>query len=390
MSLTASMRFVKFLGLNIVDVSSLDAAWIAKDDLLEYWSPALGMQIGHRDALIEVRAPAKVNLFLEVLRRREDGFHEIETLMVPVSLADTLRCAARQDGQLCVTCRWTRGLRAICAAGSSCQIWTKLPEGGDNLVFRALQQLRQAAGGSQGLDVEILKRIPSSAGLGGASSDAAAALVAANRLWGLDWPLDRLGAIASAVGSDVPFFLQGGAAICRGRGEKIEAVEGFRGWWLVIVRPPEGLATGAIYRECVPAECVAASPESGDSRAWSPGHSGSLARGPRSAAELCAAAARGDLTEVARRLFNRLQSVAEQKSAWIGRLRAAFGRTDCVGHQMSGSGSSYFGICRHAGHARRVAGRLRSADLGAVFVTATRGIGLSRGRTSEQGHRQSR
>jgi 4-diphosphocytidyl-2-C-methyl-D-erythritol kinase len=339
---------------------------------LEYWSPALGMQIGHRDALIEVRAPAKVNLFLEVLRRREDGYHEIETLMVPVSLADTLRCAARQDGQLRVACRWTRGLQAVCAAGgpASCQIWGELPEGGANLVFRALQHLRQAAGVSRGLDVELWKRIPSAAGLGGASSDAAAALAAANRLWGLDWPPGRLGEIASAVGSDVPFFLQGGAAICRGRGERIQAVEGFRGWWLVIVRPPEGLETGAIYRDCVPAE--------------------RLGESARSAAGLCEAADRGDLGEVARRLFNRLQPVAEQKSVWIGRLRAAFGRTDCLGHQMTGSGSSYFGICRHAGHARRVAGRLRSAGLGAVFVTATRGIGLSRGRTSEQGHRQSR
>ena len=357
-----------------------------------YWSPASGMQIGHRDELIEVRAPAKVNLFLEVLRRRDDGFHEIETLMVPVGLADTLRCVARQDGHLRVACRWTRGFQAVCAVGghASCQIWTELPEGGDNLVFRALQQLRQAAGVSQGIDVEILKRIPSSAGLGGASSDAAAALVAANRLWHLDWPADRLGEIASAVGSDVPFFLQGAAAICRGRGERIQAVEGFRGWWLVIVRPPVGLATGVIYRECVPAEALVEFPESGDSRAWSPGYSGWLARGPRSAVGLCEAAVRGDLAEVARHLFNRLQPVAEQKSPWIGRLRAAFGRTDCLGHQMSGSGSSYFGICRHAGHAHRVAGRLRSAGLGAVFVTATRGIGLSRGRTSEQGYPPSR
>jgi 4-diphosphocytidyl-2-C-methyl-D-erythritol kinase len=295
---------------------------------------------------------------------------------------------ARQDGQLRVACRWTRGLQASCAAGghASCQIWAELPEGGDNLVFRALQRLRQAAGVSQGLEVEILKRIPSSAGLGGASSDAAAALVAANRLWHLDWSLDRLGHIGSAVGSDVPFFLRGGAAICRGRGERIQAVAGFRGWWLVVVRPPEGLSTGAMYRECVPAESLAAPRESGDSHAWSPGYSGLLERGPGSAAGLCEAAARGDLAEVGRRMFNRLQLVAEQKSVWIGRLRAAFGRADCLGHQMSGSGSSYFGICRHAGHARRVAGRLRSAGLGAVFVTATRGIGSSRRRTSEQGY----
>jgi 4-diphosphocytidyl-2-C-methyl-D-erythritol kinase len=351
---------------------------------LGYWAPALGMQIGHRNVLIEVQAPAKVNLFLEVLRRREDGFHEIETLMVPVGLADTLRCAVRQDGHLRVACRWTRGLQAVCAAGGSSflRVWDALPVGGDNLVFRALQQLRQAAGVSLGLDVEILKRIPSSAGLGGASSDAAAALVTANRLWQLDWPCERLAQIASAVGSDVPFFLHGSAAICRGRGERIESLEGFRGWWLVIVRPPVGLSTEAVYRECIPVEGPAGSPESADSRRGLAGCCDWLANGSRSAVGLCEAAARGDLVEVSRRLFNRLQAAAERQSPWIGRLRAAFGRTDCLGHQMSGSGSSYFGICRHAGHARRVAGRLRSAGLGAVFVTATRGVGPCRGRTS--------
>jgi 4-diphosphocytidyl-2-C-methyl-D-erythritol kinase len=341
------------------------------------------MQIGHRDALIEVQAPAKVNLFLEVLRRREDGFHEIETLMVPLGLADTLRCVARRDAQLRVTCRWTRGLQAARSSGDAWRgVWDELPQGEENLVFRALERLRQAAGTSFGLDVEILKRIPSSAGLGGASSDAAAALAAANRLWQLDWSVERLSEIAAGIGSDVPFFLQGGAALCRGRGEQLEPLEGFGGWWLVIVRPPVGLSTAAVYRACRPADRSGAPDESNDACFRDERTSCLGAGGARSATGLCEAAARGDLAGVARRLFNRLQAAAESQSAWMERLREAFRRSDCLGYQMSGSGSSYFGICRHAGHARRLAGRLRSAGLGAVFVTATRAAGTCRSGTS--------
>ncbi len=314
------------------------------------------MQIRHHDALIEIQTPAKVNLFLEVLRRREDGFHEIETLMVPVDLVDTLRCSVRPDGRLDVACRWTRGCQASAhnSRDQASLVWDDLPEGDGNLVYRALDRLRDAARTPQGLNVEILKRIPVAAGLGGASSDAAAALTAANRLWRLDWPRERLSEVAAAVGSDVPFFLGNSAAVCRGRGEVLERVDGFAGWWLVIVRPPAGLSTADVYRNC------------------SPAHAAESLAGPRSAMKICEAAARGDVAAAARQLFNRLQSAAEQQSKWIGRLRAAFERTDCLGHQMSGSGSSYFGICRHAGHARRLAGRLRAAGLGAVFVTATR------------------
>ncbi|TVS09362.1 MAG: 4-(cytidine 5'-diphospho)-2-C-methyl-D-erythritol kinase [Planctomycetaceae bacterium] len=338
------------------------------------------MQIGHRDALIEVRAPAKVNLFLEVLRRREDGFHEIETLMVPLDLSDSLRCLLRQDGDLRVTCRWTHGLQATRAArsGSSGRVWDELPEGEGNLVFRALRLLKEASATALGMDIEILKRIPSSAGLGGASSDAAAALMAANRLWRLEWSVERLSEIAAMVGSDVPFFLRGTAAVCRGRGEQVETVGGFRGWWLVIVRPPTGLSTARVYQECR----AASSPLAVSDQESASDRFGRMAGGQRSAVGLCEAAARDDLVAVARQLFNRLQLAAERQSPWIGRLASVFDSMDCLGHQMSGSGSSYFGICRHAGHARRLAGRLRSADLGAVFVTATQGIGPCRRRVA--------
>lgn len=334
------------------------------------------MQIRHPDALIEIRAPAKINLFLEVLQRRPDGFHEIETLMVPVDLSDTVRLRRSARGQLRVACRWASGLRAVARSprgGAAAGVWSELPQGEDNLVFRALARFREASGVQAGIDVEIHKRIPAAAGLGGASSDAAAALLAANRLWALDWTRERLALIAAEVGSDVPFFLYGSAAICRGRGERVEPLRALQGLWLVVVRPPAGLSTAEIYRNCEPASDAVALCPAADSSSLP----ARLATRRRSLDTLLEAALRGNSAAIAGGMFNRLQPAAERCSPWIARLGRAFERLGCRGHQMSGSGSSYFGICRHAAHAGRVAARLRASDLGAVFLTTTTGIALA-------------
>jgi 4-diphosphocytidyl-2-C-methyl-D-erythritol kinase len=221
-----------------------------------------------------------------------------------------------------------------------------LPEGSDNIVVKAIARLRELAGVRHGASVRLTKRIPSAAGLGGASSDAAAALVAVNRLWRLHWPLEQLRRVAGELGSDIPFFLGCDAAVCRGRGERISPFRLSGSWWFVVARPPVGLSTPQVYRACRPAP-----------------H-------PCRLEPLAQALARGDAAAAGKRLTNRLEAAAEKQTEWIDRLRRAFAATDCYGHQMSGSGSSYFGICRSARHARRVAAWLRSQQLGAVFVAA--------------------
>ncbi len=310
------------------------------------------MYVRRRGTLVEVETPAKVNLFLEVLSRRADGFHEIETLMVPIGLYDRVSLAANSTGTLGLTCRWAHGVegyRTRHALGGT-GVWEALPANADNLALRSLMLLRQQSGVQAGADVMLVKRIPAAAGLGGASSDAAAVLAAANIAWGLDWSRQQLAEVAAQLGSDVPFFLQAGACLCRGRGERIERVSGCMPLHLVVVRPPGGLATAAVYRACSPAAQ------------------------PQRAEALVAAARDGDTAQVGRLLFNRLQEAAERLSPWIGRLRNAFGQLDCLGHQMSGSGTSYLGLCRHAGHARSVAARLRAAGWGAVFTASTRHV----------------
>jgi 4-diphosphocytidyl-2-C-methyl-D-erythritol kinase len=336
-----------------------------------------------RDAVqIEVLAPAKINLFLEVLARRADGYHEIETLMARVSVYDSLFFEATEGGQIVLECRWGAGWQGTAgrassgtqaahvtaglagsdteAAGlASSGIQTDVARGGvarelhadtvpcgpENLAWRAAALLKERAGERQGARIRLIKRIPAAAGLGGASSDAAAALVAANAGWGLGWPRERLVELARELGSDVSFFLVDRAGLGRGRGERIEEVPTTR-LPMVIVKPPVGLSTPKVYQACQPSEQ------------------------PRSVSGCCEQLARGRGAELGRGLVNRLQAPAGGLTPWIGRLAAEFSRQPVDGHQMSGSGSSYFGICRTSRQARRLAAVLRARGLGAVMAGA--------------------
>jgi len=268
--------------------------------------------------------------------------------MVAITIFDTIVFATTSEEQVRLTCTTSSGGRALeIALGDQANLLGDVPASGNNLVIRAVQRLREAAGVSVGAAIHLIKRIPSAAGLGGASSDAAAALLAANEAWRLGWPRAQLAQLAAELGSDVPFFLAPGAALCRGRGELIEPLPVASSLPVVVVRPPEGLSTAQVYQHAA------------------------LAARPASVEPLADALRRGDYGRLAGHLVNRLEPAAEQLSPWIGRLRNAFDRLDCLGHQMSGSGTCYFGICRHARHARRVAARLRGEELGFVCVATT-------------------
>ena len=297
------------------------------------------MQI-HRSAVdVVIQTPAKLNLFFEVLARRDDGYHEIETLICPINLFDTVHFRAEANARIDFHCVLTRDFGEETNAGLGA-----IPEGCDNLAVRAVELLRKRAGIGTGAFLRLVKRIPAASGLGGGSSDAAAALVAAHRGWKLDWPPVELARLAAELGSDVPFFLAGGAAVCRGRGERIERLPSLVDMHFVVVRPPEGLSTPAVYGLCRPAETA------------------------KSSAPIIAAFEKGNVGEAGRLLFNRLEPAASRLSSWIARLQRLFQQSDCLGHGMSGSGSAYFGLCRHAFHARRMARHLESRGVGRVFA----------------------
>lgn len=179
-------------------------------------------------AIYDVAAPAKLNLFLHVTGRRADGYHLLQSVFMLLDWHDTLHFERRAGGAL-----------------SREDLATPLPA--DDLVLRAARALQQASGCTEGAHIRIHKRLPAEAGLGGGSSDAASCLLALNRLWGLGLPLPALEKIGLALGADVPFFLRGRNAWVEGIGEKITPVD-VPAARFVVVKPARGLATKDIFQ----------------------------------------------------------------------------------------------------------------------------------------------
>jgi 4-diphosphocytidyl-2-C-methyl-D-erythritol kinase len=310
------------------------------------------MNLRQNESPWTVPAPAKLNLFLEVLGRRPDGYHELETLMVPVRLYDTLIFSTNRDvdGDGAVSISLDISLQDHFSTDTAHE--ASIPTGAENLVVSALELLRKRSGCQRGAHVQLIKRIPAAAGLGGGSSDAAAALRLGNRGWGIGWSDERLASLAAELGSDVPFFLTSGPAICRGRGEHVERISGTIPFHCVIVKPAAGLPTSGVYDT------------------WDSLHGDSNVE-PRDGrlSELVTTLRDGNLNQLGRWMDNGLQAAAARLSPWVDRMRAAFAQLDLVAHQLTGSGSAYSGVCRHAQHARRLASILRTRQLGSVFVT---------------------
>lgn len=262
-----------------------------------------------------LRTAAKVNLTLEVLGKRADGYHEIATVMQAVDLSDRITLDDADDLELRSTS-------------------VEVPTDGRNLALRAAAALREAAGLGQGVRIGLDKRIPVAAGLGGGSADAAAVLLGLNRLWSLRWPLERLDDVAASLGSDVPFFLRGGAALATGRGEKVEPLQG-RSLALVLVNPRFPASTAEMYGRLTPAMYSDGTATRALAR--------SLRRGP---------------ARVAASLYNGMEAVASGVFPQIPRMRAALLAAGALGALMSGSGPTVFGVARSHEQARQIRARV--------------------------------
>ena len=177
---------------------------------------------------LTVPAPAKLNLFLHVTGRRDDGYHLLETLLVAIDVGDTITLTCRDDGVIARTTEM---------AGVA-------PE--EDLAIRAAVALQRETRCSLGVDVAVTKRIPLGGGLGGGSSDAATVLLALNRLWGANLPRDALHRIGVGLGADVPFFLGGGPALARGIGERLTPVS-LPTLWVAVIAPAIAVATASIF-----------------------------------------------------------------------------------------------------------------------------------------------
>lgn len=269
-----------------------------------------------KSSSITVPSYAKVNLFLEVLARRPDGYHEIETLMQEISLHDTLTFT-----------RIPRGIRLECDDPA-------LPRGRSNLVWQAASLLKRRCRVNGGARIKIEKRIPLGGGLGGGSSNAAATLRALNSLWNLGLRIDEMEFLGAQLGSDVPFFVRGGAAICRGRGEVVIPVRLLERYWYVLVLPGLAVPTRQVYAGIA------------------------LTLHRRRATLQTGVLCEKTAGERALPLFNRLETPAFRLHPALRRLKKAVAEACPGGALMSGSGSSLFAICRSRKEAQSVKRRL--------------------------------
>lgn len=270
--------------------------------------------------IVRVVAPAKVNLSLEVLGKRPDGFHDLSMANVQVALADDVIVRRVERG---VTCRSDRD---------------DLPNDERNLAVRAARALL-GPDPAPGIAIELTKRIPSGAGLAGGSSDAAAVLHAVNLLFELGHSPAGLAAVGAAVGSDVPYLCHAGAAICTGRGEHIEPVEAPAGLDLCVLWPHAELSTAAVFAACTP----------------------SLTPLKERASVLFSQLRRGPgWSGVGALLFNRLESAARALCPPVAQLLETVQDIDTQGFVMTGSGSAVIALASSPEHAEAIGQQVRS------------------------------
>ncbi len=276
---------------------------------------------------MELTANAKINLTLDILRKREDGYHDLQMVMQSVSLADEL------------TVTPARG-----EAGTAVSDLHFLPTGGKNLAQMAAAAFRAATGLGGEVDVSIRKHVPVCAGLAGGSADAAAVLHAMNELAGAGLSRPELAQIGERVGSDVPFCVLGGTALAEGRGERLTPLP----CHIVICKPPFSISTPQLFGRVNVRKIV---------------------RRPDTAGVADALEA-GDLAGVARRMYNVFEDVLEpRRLAEINEIKSVLIDCGALGASMSGSGPSVFGLFEDEARARDACARLRESYRD-VFVCA--------------------
>lgn len=266
------------------------------------------------------KAPAKINLLLDVLRKRDDGYHEVEMIMTMVDLADRLEMSELPRDQIVLSSQ----------AGF-------IPLDEKNLAFQAARLLKERYGVKQGVYIHLDKHIPVAAGLAGGSSDAAATLRGLNRLWRLGLSENELESLGAELGSDVPFCIRGGTAIARGRGERLESIDSPPPCWVVLAKPPINVSTAEVYGKFRVHE---------------------LKEHP-SIAGMADAIARQSFPDVCARLGNALESVTLSRYPEVRQIKEVMTRLGADGVLMSGSGPTVFGLVSKESKVSRLYNGLR-------------------------------
>lgn len=276
---------------------------------------------------ISVRSPAKVNLFLEVLGKREDGYHNVETVLETVDLFDVISLKELKEG---------------------IEIKSNLPElplGKENLAYQAAFLLKKRLGLKKGIQLTINKRIPLASGLGGGSSNGASVLLGLNKLWDLDLSYEELLGLAREIGADVPFFLRKGRALGRGRGDELWPLPQSPTLYFVLIFPGFEISAEWAYKNL----------------------KGNLTKERQSIKMILSALKSGKIEKIGNSLYNRLEEAVIPRHPLIARIKERLLELGVCGALMSGSGSSVFGLVEDGKRAKEIYNKIKK-DFKKIFL----------------------
>ncbi|MEG6585209.1 4-(cytidine 5'-diphospho)-2-C-methyl-D-erythritol kinase [Dendrosporobacter sp. 1207_IL3150] len=281
--------------------------------------------------MLTVYANAKINLTLDVLNKRPDGYHEVEMVMQEVDLADHLTFREQKEG---IT---------VC---------TNIPDlacDNTNLAYKAAHLIKTIYNIEQGIQIDLNKRIPMAAGLAGGSTDAAGVLIGLNKLWHLGISLDELSRLGALLGSDVPFCLNGGTMLATGRGEVLERLSNMPACNVILAKPAVSVSTAWVYKN-YRSSAVSAHPDT---------------------AGIIKCLEADDLDGIASRLCNTLETVTIPVHPEIGRLKALMCEYGAMASLMSGSGPTVFGLTPDTERANYIAAKLEKLSDAQIIVAKT-------------------
>lgn len=266
-----------------------------------------------------VKAPAKINLSLDVLHKRTDGYHEVKMVMTTIDLADRIELSEREDGRIVIYSH----NRFV-------------PDDQRNLAYQAAQLLKKRCKVDKGVNILIDKQIPVAAGLAGGSSDAAATLRGLNQLWDLGLSLDMLAELGAEIGSDVSFCVYGGTVLATGRGEVIEHIEAPPNCWVILAKPEIGVSTADVYRNLKVQNVSHPNVEG-----------------------MIEAIEAGDYREMCKYVGNVLEEVTLKMHPEVLLIKEQMKRFGADAVLMSGSGPTVFGLVQHDSRMHRIYNGLR-------------------------------
>ena len=283
---------------------------------------------------MDIKAFAKVNICLDVTKERDDGYHEVRMIMQSIGLYDLLKFEKRD-----------KGIEISCEDLS-------IPCDNRNIVYKVLDNIKKKYNVPYGMEISIEKNIPSAAGLGGGSSDGAAAIIAANSIWGLNLSYDDMISIGKIVGADVPFFIKGGTALAEGIGDILTFISPFKGAYILIAKPPINISTKDVYDNFRLTDVV---------------------KRP-DIYKMIDNIEKGDIEHIGNNMINVLETVTIKNYPIIGEIKNIMMQAGALGSLMSGSGPSVFGIFETKNKAKMCRNRL-SDYLKDVFIVEPVGKG---------------